>query len=99
VRSAWEHDFKDGCFKNAHWCRIHQVRVQVDGEFTSCRYPVRFNVISSRFGWRLIEVHCGPGAYLPKRPALATHAWQEYNIYGNTCHHPGCRLTEEEHTL
>lgn len=26
-----------------------------------------------------------------------THPWQEYNAHGNTCHHPGCRLTEEEH--
>jgi hypothetical protein len=25
------------------------------------------------------------------------HAWQEYNEYGNTCHHPGCPLAEEEH--
>lgn len=25
------------------------------------------------------------------------HPWQEYNPYGNTCHFPGCRLTEGEH--
>lgn len=26
-----------------------------------------------------------------------SHPWQEFNQYGNTCHYPGCRLTEEEH--
>lgn len=26
-----------------------------------------------------------------------THPWQEYNEHGNTCHHPGCRLSEDEH--
>ncbi|WFE45307.1 hypothetical protein [Verrucosispora sp. WMMD1129] len=25
------------------------------------------------------------------------HPWQEYNEHGNTCQHPGCRLTEDEH--
>lgn len=25
------------------------------------------------------------------------HTWQEFNEYGNTCHHPGCRLPIEEH--
>ena len=27
------------------------------------------------------------------------HPWQEYNAHGNTCHYPGCRMTEEEHGL
>lgn len=26
------------------------------------------------------------------------HPWQEYNAHGNTCHYPGCTMTEEEHT-
>lgn len=25
------------------------------------------------------------------------HRWREFNEFGNTCHHPGCRLTEREH--
>lgn len=28
---------------------------------------------------------------------IDVHPWQEFNAYGNTCHRPGCRLTEEEH--
>lgn len=29
--------------------------------------------------------------------AIDAHPWQEYNEHGNTCHYPGCRMTEEEH--
>jgi hypothetical protein len=25
------------------------------------------------------------------------HPWEEFNAYGNTCHHPGCSLAEEGH--
>lgn len=28
---------------------------------------------------------------------VTTHAWQEYNDYGNTCHWTRCSLTEEQH--
>lgn len=28
---------------------------------------------------------------------VADHGWQEYNAHGNSCHHPGCRLGEDEH--
>lgn len=28
---------------------------------------------------------------------IDAHPWQEYNAHGNTCHYPGCRLTQEEH--
>ena len=31
-------------------------------------------------------------------PVTDAHPWQEYNAHGNTCHYPGCTLTEEEHT-
>ena len=30
-------------------------------------------------------------------PSDDQHEYQEYNEHGNTCHFPGCRLTEEEH--
>jgi hypothetical protein len=30
-------------------------------------------------------------------PVMDPHPWREYNSHGNTCHHPGCDKTEEEH--
>jgi Rieske Fe-S protein len=38
----------------------------------------------------------------PKRTIRAgeatdPHPWQEFNAYGNTCHHPGCTLAQDEH--
>lgn len=48
---------------------------------------------------------CGDGNWDKRRicltctnpPTPELHPWQEYNGYGNTCHYPDCRMTEEEH--
>jgi hypothetical protein len=29
--------------------------------------------------------------------SLPAHAWREYNATGNTCHYPGCGMSEDEH--
>lgn len=31
------------------------------------------------------------------RPEVPAHPWAEYNASENTCHYPGCRLSESEH--
>lgn len=34
---------------------------------------------------------------VPPSPDADRHPFQEYNEHGNSCHHPGCTLTYEQH--
>lgn len=55
------HAYTDVC--TLRYCRIHFAP-----EWGKHRaYPFSISILSSRFKWQLIMVHCGPGAYLPKR--------------------------------
>lgn len=50
-------------------------------------------MIQSRYLWPHRRVYVSPITPLNRN----WHAWQEYNMYGNTCHFPGCRLSEDQH--
>ncbi|PZG16489.1 hypothetical protein C1I95_17610 [Micromonospora craterilacus] len=48
-------------------------------------------------GWYLAEAD-KLIAYAVGSPA-GPHPWQEFNVHGYTCHHPGCRLVADEHPV
>jgi hypothetical protein len=74
------HVYETPCFHNAWHCRIHQIRVwgkySDDPAGDAVRFPEEFYYRSSRAvkepsnpkGWVTMIVHCGPGAWNPKRP-------------------------------
>lgn len=47
----------------------------------------------------LLRLQGGSAAVRVPPPAVAPpHDYQEFNVYDNTCHYPGCRLTIDEHS-
>ncbi len=58
------HTAKSHCDKKhckIHWIWSFKLKNHV-------KYPEQFNILSSRLGWLNVNVYCGPGAYLPKKP-------------------------------
>ena len=72
-RTSWDqcwrdyHVLEDRCI-NQTWCRLHWwPGFDGMGAPTKLQYPFDVRRYSSREGWQDVMVHCGPGAYLPKK--------------------------------
>lgn len=61
------HALTDDCYHQT-WCRLHWWP-GFDAMGAPCpqAYPFVVKRRTSREGWQDVDVHCGPGAYLPKR--------------------------------
>lgn len=69
---AWHeyHVYEDPCY-NQVWCRLHWwPGFDGMGAPIHMAYPFTVRIPSSRYGWQPIDVHCGPGAFYPKRKGM-----------------------------
>lgn len=60
------HTYEDRC--HWFWCRLHWwPGFDSLGCVIHQPYPFEVMVKASQAGWQEVTVHCGPGAFLPKR--------------------------------
>jgi hypothetical protein len=63
-----DHTYEDQCKDQWFWCRLHWwPGFDSMGCVIHQPYPFEVMVKSSEAGWQEVTVHCGPGAFLPKR--------------------------------